>query len=233
MRLPSVPSPHDAVRLVERGTEAVAALLAAAPRLGALLDEAEWLLQRAGQALDRLEATRASADEVVRRTDAIVTRAEQAVDRVGRVVGEAEGSVTRVDAVAGRAEATVARSVRLVNDADRAITSTDGLVQRVLTLLDLTEPVLAKLQPSLERLAKTTHPEEVDALVELVDHLPVLADRMEGEVIPIVQSLQNVGPDIHDLLDLTRALNEMLGAVPGLGRVKKRIDEEQAENGGG
>ncbi|HEU4511913.1 MAG TPA: hypothetical protein VFR87_02295 [Nocardioidaceae bacterium] len=250
MRLPSVPGPHDVVRLVERGTEAVTALLEAAPRLGALLDEAEDLLQRASTALDRLEATGSSADEVLRRTDAIVTRAEQAVMRVDEVVndaqrsiarvdgvvGKAEQTVGRVDGVIGKAEDTVARSGTVIDDADRAITTTDGLMRRVLTLLDLTEPALTKLQPTLERLADTTHPDEVDALVALVDHLPLLADRMEGEVIPIVRSLQNVGPDIHDLLDLTRALNEMLAAVPGLGRVKKRIDEEQeerAENGDG
>lgn len=247
MRLPSVPGPHDVVRLVERGTEAVTALLEAAPRLAALLDEAEDLLGRAGATLERLEATRDSADDVVRRTDAIVTRAEAAVVRVDAVVGDAARTVTRVDSVIGDAEQTVARTGTVVGDAEqmvartgtvvgeaeRAVGTTDSVIGRVQKLLDAMEPSLTTLQPTLERLADTTHPEEVDALIALVDNLPVLAERMQGEVIPIVKSLQNVGPDIHDLLDLTRALNEMLAAVPGLGRVKKRIDEEQAENGDG
>jgi hypothetical protein len=38
-----------------------------------------------------------------------------------------------------------------------------------------------------------------------------------------------VAPDLHDLLEVSRELNEMLAGLPGLGRIKKRIDEEQAE----
>ena len=204
MRLPPVPGPRDVVRLLERGAEAVEVLLEAAPRAMSLLDEADAVLRRTGELLDRIEQTRASADEVVRRTDA--------------VVGSAETILSRTDGVVDRAEATLAE--------------TEPLTRRLRELLDLTEPSLVKLQPVLERLAETTHPEEVDALVQLVDHLPLLADRMESEIVPIMESMRTVGPDIHDLLDLTRELNDMLGSVPGLSRVKKRIDADQAEDGG-
>lgn len=170
MRLPPVPGPRDVVRLLERGAVAVDVLLAAAPRVMALLGEAETLVARAGSLVDR---------------------AEDALDR------------------------------------------TAGLTGRLQALLDLTEPSLAKLQPTLDRLAETTHPEEVDALVTLVDHLPLLAEQMQNEIVPIMESMGSVGPDIHDLLDLTRELNEMLGSVPGLGRIKRRIDEEQAREAQG
>lgn len=204
MKLPPVPGPRDVVRLLERGAEAVEVMLEAAPRVMSLLDDAEALLQRADTLIDRIDQTRASADDVVRRTDAVV----------------------------GRAEALLGRTDGVVDRAEDALTETAGLTGRLRELLDLTEPSLVKLQPVLDRLAETTHPEEVDALVQLVDHLPMLADRMESEIVPIMESMSSVGPDIHDLLDLTRELNEMLASVPGLSRVKKRIDEEQAENGG-
>jgi hypothetical protein len=42
-----------------------------------------------------------------------------------------------------------------------------------------------------------------------------------------------VAPDLHDLLDVSRELNDMLAGLPGIGRIKKRIDEEQAEQGRG
>ncbi len=178
-------------------------MLEAAPRVMSLLDEAEGLLRRTDELLERIEQTRASADDVVRRTDAVVGRAETLVDRTGGVVDKGEATLTE----------------------------TEPLTRRLRELLDLTEPSLVKLQPVLERLAETTQPEEVDALVQLIDHLPMLADRMEAEIVPIMESMRTVGPDIHDLLDLTRELNEMLSSVPGLSKVKKRIDEEQAEKG--
>jgi hypothetical protein len=204
MRLP-VPGPRDVLHLVERGAEAVDALLDAVPRAVLLLDQAEALVGRASELLGAVDATRASADAVVRRTDAVVTRAER----------------------------VLTRSETLVEGAEVAVAQTAVLTGRVRELLDVTEPSLVRLQPTLERLAETTHPAEVDALVTLVDHLPLLAEQMENEIVPIMESMGSVGPDIHDLLDLTRELNGMLASVPGLGRIKRRIDEEQALEGRG
>lgn len=201
MKLPPVPGPRDVVRLAERGADAVEQLLSAAPRVAQLLDEAGSLVGRASELVSRIDETRTAADGVVRRTDEVVTRAE--------------GTIARVDGIVTRAETSVEEVTVLTT--------------RLRELLDAIEPSTLKLQPTLERLADTTHPAEVDALVELIDHLPLLATRMEAEIVPIMESLSTVGPDLRDLIDLSRELNEMLGAVPGLGRVKARIDEAQAE----
>ena len=56
----------------------------------------------------------------------------------------------------------------------------------------------------------------------------MLAGQVEGDVLPVMRSLSTVAPDVHDLLDLTRELNGMLGKLPGMGRIKKRVDEQQA-----
>ncbi|MET1059136.1 MAG: hypothetical protein ABWX84_06045 [Nocardioides sp.] len=174
MRLP-VPGPRDVIEAVGRGAESVEALLAAVPKMLALVDRADEL-------------------------------------------------VTKIDGVADRASALVARTDRVVDDAE-------AHVARLTPLLDALEPSLLKLQPTLEKLADTTHPEEVEALVELVDHLPQLADRMETDVMPMLASLSSVAPDLHDLLAVSRELNDMLAKVPGLGRLKRRIDEQQGEDG--
>ena len=104
--------------------------------------------------------------------------------------------------------------VRLVGRA-----SADDVVRR-------TDEVVSRA----ERLVTGTDPKEVDALVTLVDHLPVVALKMENDVIPVLDSLSTVAPDLHDLLDVSRQLNEMLAVLPGLGKVKKKVDGEQAEN---
>ena len=91
-------------------------------------------------------------------------------------------------------------------------------------------PALIDLQPVLTRLAETTSPAEVDAAVALVDTLPALVQRMHRDVLPVLDSLESVAPDLHELLDVSRQLNEILGSVPGLGRAKKRVEEEREDD---
>jgi hypothetical protein len=69
----------------------------------------------------------------------------------------------------------------------------------------------------------------VDALIELIDHLPGLARKMEDDIVPVLESLSSVAPDLHDLLNVAQELNEVLDRLPGLGRFKRRVDEEQIE----
>jgi hypothetical protein len=202
MRLP-VPGPRDVLHLVERGAEALDVLLSAAPRALKLLDEAGALLLRVDALLTGIEETRASAESVVLRTDGVVTLAEATLDRTEAAMSGAEA----------------------------ALVSTDSLTRRLVALLDATEPSLTRLQPTLERLAETTDPAEVDALVTLIDHLPVLAVKMETDIVPVLESLSSVAPDLHDLLDVSRELNELLAKLPGMGRLKRRVDEEQELQG--
>ncbi len=156
--------------------------------------------ERAGEGLEQLFAAGP-------RVLALLERAEQVVIEVGALVARIEQ--TRVDAagVVSRTEETRRRA--------------DAVVRAL-------EPSLTKLQPTLERLADTTHPREVDALVQLVDHLPRLADQVERDLLPVMRTLATVAPDVHDLLDVSRELNGMLGELPGMGRIKKRVDEQQA-----
>ena len=159
-----------------------------------------------GRGAEAVEALLAAVPKLL----ALVERADELVTTIDGVAARADALVTRTDAVVGSAEAQVAR---------------------LTPLLDAFEPSLLKLQPTIEKLADTTDPNEVEALVELVDHLPQLADRMETDVLPMLASLSSVAPDLHDLLAVSRELNDMLAKVPGLGRIKRRIDEEQGEDG--
>jgi DNA repair ATPase RecN len=204
MRLP-LPGPQDLLSVLERGTSTLEQLVAAGPRVLRLLTDAERLIGRAGELVESIDRTRAAADVVVERTDAVVARAET----------------------------VVSRSVESVTAADALLESLVPLNQRLTTLLDSLEPSLTRLQPVLERLSETTAPSEVDAMIELIDHLPRLASRMETDIMPVLDSLNTVAPDLHDLLDVSRELNEMLGQIPGLGRIKRRVDEQQEADGRG
>lgn len=156
--------------------------------------------------------------------EVLLVRASAAVDAVEAVTREAETVVVHTDAVVDRAEALLVRT-------DTVVGTADALVSRSVPLLDALEPSLVKLQPTLDTLAETTHPEEVAALVQLIDHLPELTARVERDVLPVMATLGTVAPDIHDLLEVSRELNDMLAKLPGMGRIKRRIDEQQGEDG--
>ena len=160
------------IGVVERGSDALEQLLAAAPRMTRLLTDVEQLVTEVAQLVRRIEATRNTVDQLV-----------------GRI---------------------------------------DGTASRVSVLLDRLEPPLTTLQPTLERLADTTDPREVDALVALVDHLPQLVSQLEKDVLPVLSTLGSVAPDLHDLLDTSRELNGMLAKMPGFGRVRRRVEDRQA-----
>jgi hypothetical protein len=144
----------------------------------------------------------------------------QLIDRVTGLLASAEQLVSDAGELITRIEQT--RSA-----ADDVVTRTETTVTRADDLIGRLEPSLTRLQPTLERLAETTEPHEVDALVALVDQLPLLAAKLETDVIPVLNTLTSVAPDLHDLLDVSRELNEMLAKLPGMGMIKKRVDEEQ------
>jgi ABC-type transporter Mla subunit MlaD len=188
-----VPGPRDVLAMMERAGELLDQLVGAVPRLTALLDTAERVVGDIGELIASIDATRVAADALVARADVAVTDATETVGRI-----------------------------------DTAITSADALLlalaaaqSRIVQLLDGMEPSLRALQPTLDRLAETTDPREVDALVELIDRLPALAEQVERDVVPVMRTLGTVAPDLHDLLSVSRELNEMLAKVPGLSRLLK------------
>jgi ABC-type transporter Mla subunit MlaD len=177
------------------------------------------LVERGGDALEQLLGA-------VPRLVSLLDDAEELVRRVGGLVDGIETTRAAADSVVERTDATVGK-------ADQLLVSVAPLNERLAALLDRLEPPLTRLQPTLERLAETTAPHEVDAMVELIDHLPALAHKMEVDIVPVLDSLGTVAPDLHDLLDVSRELNEMLGQIPGISRMKKRIDKQQEADGRG
>jgi len=155
------------------------------------------------------------------------------LDDAGRLLLRANTLIDDIDRTRASADLVVARTDGVVDRADVLLGSVDPLTDRLRELLDNLEPSLTKLQPTLERLAETTAPHEVDALVKLIDQLPRLADKLETDIMPILDTMNSVAPDLRDLLEVSKELNSMLAQVPGLSRMKAKIDKRQAGNGPG
>ncbi len=177
------------------------------------------LVERGGDAVEQLLGA-------VPRLVSLLDDAEALVRRAG-------GLVDGIDATRSAADEVVERTDGTVRRADELLASATRHNERLAALLDRLEPPLTLLQPTLDRLAETTDAREVDAMVELVDHLPALAHKMDVDIVPVLDSLSSVAPDLHDLLDVSRELNQMLGQIPGLSRMKARIDKQQEADGRG
>jgi len=198
MALP-VPRPRNVVSVVRQGFQAIEWTIMLVPRIVALIDEIEIIAARVSTVLNQIELTE-------RRIGSVVASIEQTQERVVAVVSRVSQTVTAIDVIV--AEAAI-------------------LTRRAGPLLDAYQPPLEKLQPIIARLSETTSPAEVDAMVALMDTLPDVAHKLDHDVLPVLDTLGTVAPDLRDLLDVSRQLNVMLGAIPGLGRMKKQIDERQ------
>ncbi|MGJ9424161.1 hypothetical protein [Aeromicrobium sp. CF3.5] len=181
--------------------------LAVLARGQGLIDQATSLLPRALALLGEAETLVRGANALIERIEETRAAADEVVQRTDRVVADANALIVRTAGTVGSVEPTLDRAQRL---------------------LDSFAPSLERLQPTLDRLARSTSPEEVEALVQLVDHLPMLVGTLETDLLPIISNMENVGADIHDLLDMATEVNAMMAKLPGMGRARQRVEDRQA-----
>lgn len=196
-----LPGPGDVIRLAGQTFEAVQTAVGLVPRIVLIVGEVETVIGRVQRIIGEVEA--------------IQVRVTATLDRVGEIQAG-------VDDVRRNAAALVDRTGVVVDDAA-------ALSARLEPIVLAYEPILHLLQPPLARLAATTSEQEVDAMVALIDMLPSIVGKLDRDILPVLDTLATVAPDLRDLLDVSKELNELIGSVPGLGRVKKRIEERQQD----
>jgi hypothetical protein len=181
------------------------AVLGGAAAAAEALETALGLVPRAAEAMTRVEALLDRLDHVSDRVDQVVTRADEAAERAHAVLGTAE-LVTR--------------------DASRTVDGATGVLDRVDASLVAWEPSLRKLAPSLERFAEALSPDEVTATITLVDRMPLVLDHLENDVLPMLRTLERVGPDVHELLEVADDLRRVITGLPGIGLLRRRGEDE-------
>ncbi|MET8907169.1 hypothetical protein [Micromonospora sp. NPDC004551] len=207
-----------------------AAAFAAVPaRAFAVLDEVETLLRRINGVVDRIEGT-------LDRTDRVLDDAEAAVREVGVIsaaateaIESATGVATAAAVVVGEAERVARAAGALVAEAGAVAARAAGTVVAAeeaagtaAELLGAYEPALRRAAPMATRFVEQLSPEEVTAAIRLVDELPKLKEHLTSDVLPILATLDRVGPDLHDLLAVTRDLKLAVAGIPGLGMLRRR-----------
>ncbi|SCG38138.1 hypothetical protein [Micromonospora inositola] len=217
-----------------------AASFAAVPaRAFAVLDEVEALLRRINGVVDRIDGT-------LDRTDRVLTDAETAVREVAVISAAATGAIETATEVAAAAAVVVGEAERVARAAGAVVAEADAVAGRAAgtvvaaeepagtaaELLAAYEPTLRRAAPMASRFIEQLSPEEVTAAIRLVDELPKLKEHLTADILPILATLDRVGPDLHDLLDVTRDLKLAVAGIPGLGMLRRRgerLSDEPAD----
>jgi hypothetical protein len=236
-----LPSPRAVVQLsryaVVQVMESAAAAATVPVRMMGLLSQAELaasrislVAERAEALIDRVGSVVDDADETLRRTRVIVAAAALAVDEAAAVAGSAAGVVDGAGAVAARAAV-------VVDEAAVVSTSAEGLLRRAATttaeagdLLDGYAPTLRRAAPLAARFVDELTAEEVTAAIRMIDELPRLRHHLANDVMPLLGKLDQVGPDMHSLLEVTRDLHLAIAGIPGLRMLRRRGEQKLDED---
>ncbi|MEU1683924.1 hypothetical protein [Micromonospora sp. NPDC005707] len=207
-----------------------AAAFAAVPaRAFAVLDEVEALVRRINGVVDRIEGTLDRTDRVLDDADAAVREVAVISAAATEAIETATGVATTAAAVVGEADRVARAAAALVAEADAVAVRAAGTVVTAeeaagtaAELLGAYEPALRRAAPMATRFVEQLSPEEVTAAIRLVDELPKLKEHLTSDVLPILATLDRVGPDLHDLLAVTRDLKLAVAGIPGLGMLRRR-----------
>lgn len=215
----TIPGPSEVLGAVQALAEwagNAAGVAAALPtRVDTLIGELEHLLAALAGATEHAEV-------LLARTDAVVAGAERNVADVRVATAAASRAITSAEEVTGEAgrtassaEEVTAAAAAVVSDAAAATRGADQLLS---TYQSLTE----KVTPLARRFVDELSEEEVVAAIRLVDQLPALMERIEREICPVLITLDRVGPNIDELLQVTKDVQQAITGIPGFTLLHRR-----------
>jgi methyl-accepting chemotaxis protein len=150
--------------------------------------------------------------DVFRWTADTTTAAASVPGRVLRLLSAAESVVERADDLVRRTETVVAGAEQAVADAKQVTADAQAQVTA-------TRPVIEFLEEF------SAH--EVQAAIRLVDELPRLSAHLNDDVLPILTTLNRVGPDIHELLDVAKDVRQAILGIPGFEFLRRRGEDKE------
>jgi hypothetical protein len=168
----------------------------------------------------------------------------EAAQMVAGLPTDAIRLVSRIGALLGDAEVLLVRTRRLLDGVERAVGSVDDATRRAEAVIASAEATTTGVQrlveeyvPLAERAASLAHrfvdelsEQEVHAAIKLIDHLPAVTEHMEQDIMPILATLDRVGPDVHELLNVTRDLRQAIVGVPGFAFFRRRGEDREDDD---
>jgi ABC-type transporter Mla subunit MlaD len=163
------------------------------------------------------------------RLDALLTKLEGLVATIDRIAGaaaavteNAERTVALATTVTDQAQQVVVRAVVVTQQADAAVAEAVQALGEASGLLTVFEPILEKAAPLAATFVDEFSPEELQAAIRLVDTLPTITEHVESDVLPMLATLDRVGPDIQELLGVVKDVRTALTSIPGFRLLRRQ-----------
>ena len=176
-------------------------------------------IPRPSDVLDAAQAVAGLPSDAIRlvsRIGTLLDDAEALLARTGRLLDGVQRTVSSVEDATRRAEAVIAR-------ADATTSSAQRLVEAYVPLAERAAPLANRFVDELSE-------QEVHAAIKMVDQLPALTEHLEQDIMPILATLDRVGPDVHELLNVTRDLRQAILGVPGFAFFRRRGEDRQDDD---
>ena len=157
---------------------------------------------KADDAIAGVAATQAKADEAIEGVARTQTKADEAIERVGRTI------VPRRRRRHGRGGPG-----RPAGAADRRLRASRS-------------PPWRRRSAGWPTPSSRTRSRRWS---RLIDRLPQLVTHLDEDILPVLESLGNVGTDVHDLVDTVQDLRQVVKGFPGSRLFRRRGAEEIAE----
>jgi hypothetical protein len=61
--------------------------------------------------------------------------------------------------------------------------------------------------------------------------MPVVLEHMDTDLLPVLRTLDRVGPDLHELLEVVEDLRRVVTGLPGVGLLRRRGESEPPDGG--
>lgn len=187
------------VRAVLGWTDEAIELVADLPaRVDRLMVDVETLVKQLGVLIERVERVATSAETVVMEATAVTTAAQDVV---------------------GRTTATVAKADAAVAGAAAAMAEASGLMA-------VYQPIAERAAPLARQFVEEFSEAELHAAIRLVDTIPKLSEHVEKDVLPLLATLDRIGPDMEELLGVVKDVRSAVSSLPGLRMLRRRPEDK-------
>ena len=214
-----IPAPGDVLGFAKStlgwAVESATTAAAVPARVLGLVDGVEDLLRRVNAVLARTARTVGEVEQLLQQVRETSETASRTVADAADISAGARSLVTEAGAVSADAAGTV-----------REVQKTAAIADELLTTY---EPVARRAAPMAQRFVDELSQKEVEAAIRLVDELPVLTEHVLTDVLPILRTLDRVGPEIHELLEVTHDVRRAIVGIPGFQFFRRRGEERVTE----